>query len=140
MHQTTERASKGGKEHLHCHCFSDEFVTWMCSNQETQPLGTVEDNVIRHAKQQKEKAKEARKSHHTIGAPTIRNFKHIIKSDQMRNCPVTLEDIDEAEKIHGKDILHIKGKTTRQNPTSTTIMNIAMPKKPRKEQEHHIMH
>ena len=83
--------------------------------------------MIRHTKQQKEKAKEARKSHHTMGAPTIRNFKHIIESNQMQNCPMALEDINRAEKICGKDILHIKGKTTKRNPTTTAIVNITMP-------------
>ena len=86
----------------------------------------------------KERAKEARKSHHTMGAPTVRNFKHIIKNDKMSNCPVTLEDIDGAEKIHRKDILHIKGKMTWQSPTTTTIMNITMPKE-LKEQNTNIM-
>ena len=84
--------------------------------------------MIGCTEQQKERAKEARKLCHIMGAPTVGNFKHIIKSDQMSDCPVTLEDIDRAEKICGKDILHIKGKMTRQNPTTTTIMNIATPK------------
>ena len=105
---------------------------------ETQPLGTVKDNMIGHTEQQKERAKEARKSCHVMGAATIRNFKHIIKSNQTSDCPVTLEDIDGAEKIHRKDILCIKGKTTRWNPTTTTIMNIAMPKE-LKEQNTNIM-
>ena len=98
------------KEGLHCHQFSEEFIKWMHNETETQSLGTVEDNMIGRTKQQKEKAKEARKSHHTMGAPTVRNFKHIIRSNQMSDCPVTLEDIDRAENICGKDILHIKGK------------------------------
>ena len=49
-----------------------------------------------------------------------------------------LEDINGAEKIHRKDISHIKGNTTRQNPTTTTIMNIVMPKE-LKEQNTNIM-
>ena len=34
----------------------------------------------------------------------------------IKNCPVTSEDVDIAEKIYGKDILYLKGKTTRQTP------------------------
>ena len=34
------------KEGPHCHQFGEEFITWTQNNQETQPLGTVEDNVI----------------------------------------------------------------------------------------------
>ena len=80
----------------------------MHNETKTQPLGTVEDNMIGCTKQQKEKSKEARKSCHTMGAPTVKNFKHIIKSDQMRNCPVTLEDIDGAEKFMGRTFCVLK--------------------------------
>ena len=53
---------KESEEELHCHQFSEEFIKWMHDETETQPLGTVEDNVIRHTEQQKGRAKEARKS------------------------------------------------------------------------------
>ena len=49
--------------------------------------------------------------------PTVKNFKHIIKSNQIQNCPITMEDIEIAEQIHGKDMSHLKGKqqdTTQQ--------------------------
>ena len=84
--------------------------------------------MTRHTDQQKEKAKAARKPCHTMGVPTIGNFKYIIKSNQIKNCPVTLDDIDGAEKSHGNDILCIEGKPMRQNPTTTTIVNITTPK------------
>ena len=70
-----------------------------------------------------------------MGAPTIKNFKNIIKSGQIRNCPMTPEDIDRAEKIHRKDISCVKGKTTRCNLTTTTIMNIATPKELKERNE-----
>ena len=47
------------------------------------------------------------------GAPAVGNFKHIIKSNQMSDCPVTLEDINGAENIHGKDISCIKRKNNK---------------------------
>ena len=56
-------------------------MRWMHNETETQPLGTVEDNMIGCTEQQKERAKEARKSCHTMEAPIVRNFKCIIKSD-----------------------------------------------------------
>ena len=41
---------------------------------------------------------------------------------------MTLDDIDRAEMTHEKDISCVKRKTTRRNPTTTAIVNIAMPK------------
>ena len=51
---------KQSEEGSHCHHFSEEFVIQMCSDQEMQLLGTVEDNMIGHTEQQKEKDNEAK--------------------------------------------------------------------------------
>ena len=98
-----------------------------------QLLGTVEENATSHTKQQQEQAKEARKLHHIIGAPMVNNFKHIIKSNQIWNCPITVEDIEVAEKICGKDTSHLKGKTTQRYPTTTTTAAITVPKELREQ-------
>ena len=54
------------EEGLCCHEFSPEFITGP-QNEETQPLGTVEENAAGHTNQQREQAKEAQKLHHIIG-------------------------------------------------------------------------
>ena len=53
---------------------------------------------------------------------------------------VTSEDIDLAEKICGNDTLHVKGKTMRCNPTTTTSMTVAMPKEPKECNEDITLH
>ena len=58
----------------------------------------------------------------------MQNFKLLIKSDQIVNCLVAMEDIKIVEKIHGKDISHRKDKTMRRNLTTTTTMTIATPR------------
>ena len=59
-----------------------------------------------------QKAKIARKSCHTIGAQSLKNFKFITRSDQTQNCPVTLDNVNLADKTYGKDISHSEWKTT----------------------------
>ena len=46
----------------------------------------------------------------------------------IKNCPVTMEDIDLAEAIFGQDIGNIKGKTIRNKPTPVVKDYISIPK------------
>ena len=79
-------------------------------------VSTVAENCGNYTTQQIEKAKEARKLYHNIGVPTVKNFKYMLKSNGIKNCPVTIEDVKIAEDIWGKDISYLKGKTTRNRP------------------------
>jgi hypothetical protein len=42
----------------------------------------------------------------------MKDFKWVIQSNQIKDCPVTVQDIDVARKIWGKNISALKGKTT----------------------------
>ena len=63
----------------------------------------------------------------------MKNFKFIVKSNQMQDCPIAVDDMDIAEQTHGKDISHVKGKTTRQNPTTQENKTMMMPKELREK-------
>jgi hypothetical protein len=78
----------------------------------TNMVTTVKENKMGFTQKQYENAKKARRLYHIVGCPTVENFKHIIK-----NCPVTPEDVNIAEKIFGGDIGTLKGKSTRRRPT-----------------------
>ena len=67
-------------------------------------------------KHQFEDAKQARRLYHIVGCPTVENFKHILRQNIIKNCPVTVEDVNIAEKIFGPDIGALKGKTIRKAP------------------------
>jgi hypothetical protein len=43
----------------------------------------------------------------------MKDFKWVIRSNQIKDCLVTIQDIDVATKIWGKNISALKGKTTR---------------------------
>ena len=44
-----------------------------------------------------------------------------------RNCPVTVNDVNNAEKIFGPDVGALKGRTTRKNPPVVLQDNIEIP-------------
>jgi hypothetical protein len=62
-----------------------------------------------------------------VGTPTIETFKTLIKMNTIRNCPVTAEDVNIAEKIFGADMSNLKGKLTRQKSTPVREDTVEIP-------------
>ena len=56
------------------------------------------------------------------------NFKAIVKGNMIKNLPISVEDIERAEKIYGPDIYALKGKTTRKSPKPVVNDTITIPK------------
>ena len=77
-------------------------------------LQTVAENKFPYSSRQFHRAKLAREVYHSIGNPSMDDFKRIVRTNGLRNCPVTMEDINIAEKIFGKDVSTLKGKTMRK--------------------------
>ena len=86
------------------------------NNREVNLMQTVEENKSNYSERAFKKAVQARKLYHLIGTPSVKDFKNIIQSNLIKNCPVTINDINIAENIFGKVISSIKGKTTRRSP------------------------
>ena len=63
-----------------------------------------------------------------VGAPTISNLKSMLRQNIIMNCPVATKDVDNAEKIFGRDISSLKGKSTRPTPTTVTDDYVDIPR------------
>jgi hypothetical protein len=72
--------------------------------------------AMMHA-QAKSEAKRARELYHIVGTPTMELVKTLIKKNAMKNCSVTAEDVNNAEKIFGADMLSLRGKLTSHKST-----------------------
>lgn len=79
-------------------------------------VNTVSNNIEDFTKKQVEGATRARTLYATLGYPSIKDFKWVIQSNQIQNCPVTVQDIVTAHQIWGKNISALKGKTTHKKP------------------------
>ena len=80
-------------------------------------ISTVSENKKNFTKTQVNRADLARKVYEILMFPSIRDFKHLMMTNGIKNCPITIEDINISEKIYGPNVYSIKGKSTRSNPT-----------------------
>ena len=81
----------------------------------TALISTVEDKKSKYTVRAYKKAELARKLQNLIGPPSLQDFLSIVDGNQLRNCPITREDIMAAEDILGTNLGSLKGKTVRSN-------------------------
>jgi len=114
---------KRNNDGLYTYRPSDEYLKDVAADnsvdheyESTFMVQTTEENKKGYTQRQFERAKQARKLYHILGCPTVENYKHILRQNLIKNCPVTIEDVTIAEKIFGPDIGSLKGKSTRSRP------------------------
>jgi hypothetical protein len=76
-------------------------------------ITTVSENKTGFTKRQIKCAEIERNLYKTLSYPSMKELKWVIRSNQIKDCHVTIQDIDVATKIWGKNIAALKGKTTR---------------------------
>jgi hypothetical protein len=83
------------KDTLKFECNPKGLYTYKVSNEHL--INTVKENRVGYTQRQFEQAKRARELYHIVGTPTIESFKALIKMNAIKNCPVTTEDVNNAE-------------------------------------------
>ena len=79
-------------------------------------IQTVAENESEFNKRDLKKAKIAQLLHRRMGRPGYKNLMAMLDKNQIRDCPITSEDLKRALYIYGPDIALMKGKTTRIQP------------------------
>jgi len=97
------------------------------NNVNMQLLSSLEDNKKFYSAQQFEREKKACTLYHALGYPSIPDIKAIIRMNMITNNPITIKDVNLAERIFGPDIGTIKGKTTRRKPIPVVDDMIEIP-------------
>ena len=88
---------------------------------------TVEDNMKPFSKRQIIAAEKARTLLAGMAFPSDHDYKWILRSNQVQECPVTPEDAMIADKIWGPDVPSLKGKTTRKTPPAVPSDIVEIP-------------
>ena len=92
-----------------------------------QFVETVAKNEAVHTPRDVERAKAAMRLLHSVGFPSFPALKHALTANSIKDCPVLPAHVDLAQKIYGKDVASIKGKTTRRKPTAVENTTITIP-------------
>jgi hypothetical protein len=114
---------KPSKKGLHYHDTSEDS-----SNFECMLVNTVRDNFEGHTKQDIVKAKEDRRLQGMVGNPTDKEFKRMVREKNITNCPVTVQDVENANHIFGPDLANLRGKTIRTKPEHVRIEYVQIPR------------
>jgi hypothetical protein len=91
-------------------------------------INTVSEDKTGFTKRQTKCAEIARNLYKTLSYPSMKDIKRVIRSNQIKDCPVTIKDIDVAMKIWGKNNAALKGKTTRSKTHPVARDYVKVPK------------
>jgi hypothetical protein len=89
---------------------------------------TVESNMQLFSKRQIDRANKARSLYASLGFPSRHDFLWILRFNQIKDCPVTVDDAMVAYKIWGPSIAALKGKTVRKHPEPVKFETVPIPK------------
>ena len=59
-----------------------------------------------------ERAKLSRKIYINVGIPTVKNFNHMLSTNMISNCLISVKDISNSENIYGPSMASSKVKST----------------------------
>ncbi len=89
-------------------------------------VNTVSKNKAGFTKRQIKDTEVARSLYSKLNYLSWKDFKWIIWSNQIKDCPVTVKHIDTVLNIWGKNVTALKGKTTqkKQDPVATDFVKV----------------
>lgn len=77
-------------------------------------LHSVEANRSIYTRRQLAGADKAKRLYELVGWPSAATFIKMVQTNQLKNCPVTVEVAKRAARIYGPNIAALRGKTTRR--------------------------
>ena len=87
-------------------------------------LTLVETNKSLYTSRQIKLADEAKRLYEHLGMPGYKKFFHALEYNQIKNCPITVDDAKRCLHIYGPVIAHLQGKTTRRKANAIPITNL----------------
>jgi hypothetical protein len=107
-----------------------------CSHASYSFVKTVKDNMAMFTKRQIVNAELACKLQAGMAYPSILDLKWVVQSNQIKDSPVTAQDVKVALKIWGPSVALLKGKTVRRTPPVVVQDIVEVPKEIRENHKH----
>ena len=98
----------------------------MC-NKHFSFIDTLYGNKEGYTHRQIKSAEFARTLYAKLYYPSWKDFMWVIRSNHIKDFTVILEDVNVALKIWGKNIVSLKGKTTRRKPNIVARDSVKIP-------------
>ena len=89
---------------------------------------TVRGNYEGYTRREVLQAKAARRGQAMIGNPSEKDFKGLVSSNMIANCPFSQNDVTNARSIFGPDLASVRGKTVRRTPAPVVADYVAVPR------------
>jgi hypothetical protein len=96
--------------------------------KEYMMVTTVRGNLEGCTRHEIEKAQEARRLQGMIGNPTKRELAGMVHEKLIANCPVTVQDVHNANRIFGPDLANLRGNTTRKKTEHVRADYVEIPR------------
>jgi hypothetical protein len=93
----------------------------------TMLVQIVHGNYEGYTKQEVLKAKEACRGQALIGNPTEKDYRNMVSSNMIANCPFSKSNITNARAIFGPHLASVQGKTVRRTPVPVVADYVAVP-------------
>jgi hypothetical protein len=90
-------------------------------------IQTIKENEEIFTSHQVSKARNARELYKMIGRPSYHDFVGIIQNNLLLNAKITVDNINHAEHIFGKDLGSVVAKTTRTKPQHVVTDQVLIP-------------
>jgi hypothetical protein len=125
VHRELENSSMEFRMHesgLHCYDPLQENAKQMAF------VNTVAKNLSKFSKREVKGAEAAKALHVALERPSVNDFNWIVRSNQIKDSPVALRDVQVATSIWGKSVSKLKGSTTRTKLIPVSRDHIKIPK------------
>jgi hypothetical protein len=63
-----------------------------------------------------------------IGSPSEKDYKGMVSSNIIKNCPITVSNVTNAGNIFGPDLASVRGKIVQRTPAPVVADYVAVPR------------
>ena len=96
------------------------------NEEEYQFLETEMENSRSYSKRARHGAAKAKELFGIVQYPSLTDFKNMVRFNMIKNCPISIEDVEAMVAIYGLSVEALKGKTVRKKSPKVQIQRMLL--------------